>query len=159
MQTDAGIEVCQRLGYFIPAFSSIASRMTPGQRAVSMLYVLRDFSPLGITIAMVALPLAIALFPSDRCAQITHQHAGSFSLLKKLAITLWTARTINTWLMYGHVGLGRLANFQSQEIWTAPCEFNSIEHRSVWFGADFQQTRHTATSSLYFLKHSPPRAS
>ena len=127
MQTDAGVEVGQRLGYFIPAYSSIASRMTPGQRAVSMLYVLRDFSPLGITVAMMALPLAIALFPTDRCAQIIHEYAGSSSLLKKLAITLWTARIVNTWLMYRHIGFGRLANFQSQEIWTAPCEFNFVD--------------------------------
>lgn len=120
-QTDAGIEVCQRLGYFIPAYSSIASRMTRGQRAVNMLYVLRDFSPLGITLAMLGLPLAVALFPQDQCTRIAHEYAGSLSVLRTLSVASWASRMINTWLLYRHVGLGRVANFQSQEVWTAPC--------------------------------------
>lgn len=129
MQTDANIEICQRLGYFIPTYSSIASRMTLEQRAVNMLYVLRDFSPLGITLVMVALSLAVIIFPKDQCAQIAQKYANSLSLLRKLTILSWTARMINTWLMYRNIGFARLANFHSQEIWSAPCKLLFIE---IW---------------------------
>lgn len=120
-QTDAGVEVHQRLGYYLPGFSAIASRMTPGQRAVNMLYVLRDFSPLGITLAMIALPLAILSFPHDSFADLIHENATSLLWLRRLAVISWLAQKINTWIVYRHIGLARVANFQSQEVWTAPC--------------------------------------
>lgn len=125
LQTDAGIEVHQRLGYYLPGLSAIASRMTPGQRAVNMLYVLRDFSPLGITLAMIVLPLAVLSAPQDSFTDFITDDATSLSWLRKLALLLWIAQKVNTWVLYQHIGLARVANFHSQEVWTAPCKFGS----------------------------------
>ncbi len=125
-QTDAGIEVHQRLGYYLPGRSAIASRMTRGQRAVNMLYVLRDFSPIGITLAMVALPLAIFSAPQDGFSDAVNEHAISLFWLTRLSIVVWIAQKINTWVLYRHIGLVRVANFQSQEVWTAPCTLHSV---------------------------------
>ncbi|KAL8785049.1 MAG: hypothetical protein Q9195_008809 [Heterodermia aff. obscurata] len=116
--TDAGIEVHQRLGYYLPGTSSaIASRMTPGQRAVNMLYVLRDFSPLGITIAMLALPLAILLSPPKP----ETNPSSPLPYLKPLATTLFLLQKTTSWLLYRHLGLMRVTNFHAQEVWAAPC--------------------------------------
>lgn len=125
LQTDAGIEVHQRLGYYLPGLSAIASRMTPGQRAVNMLYVLRDFSPLGITVAMIALPLAVLSTPQDSFTEFINDNATPLSWLRKLALLGWVAQKFNTWVLYQHIGLARVANFHSQEVWTAPCRFSS----------------------------------
>lgn len=125
LQTDAGIEVHQRLGYYLPGLSAIASRMTPGQRAVNMLYVLRDFSPLGITLAMIALPLALLSAPQDSFTEFINDNATPLSWLRKLALLVWIAQKLNTWVLYQHIGLARVANFHSQEVWTAPCKSSS----------------------------------
>lgn len=133
-QKDAGIEVHQRLGYYLQGRSAIASRMTRGQRAMNMLYVLRDFSPMGITLAMLALPLAIFSAPQDGFADAVNGHATSLFWLTRLAIMVWIAQKLNTWVLYRHIGLVRVANFQSQAVWTAPCMLLSVFNPLSSFG-------------------------
>ena len=134
--------------------------MTPGQRAVNMLYVLRDFSPLGITLAMIALPLAVLSAPQDSFSELINGNAASLSWLRKLALLLWIAQKVNTWVLYQHIGLARVANFHSQEVWTAPCKFGSGAISSLTDMATDKQTRHTETSSTSSLDPSlPPNSS
>ena len=96
--------------------------MTLGQRAVNMLYVLRDFSPLGITLAMLALPLAVFSVPKGGLPEVSGEHRASLFWLRRLSTTVWLAQKINTYVLYRHIGIIRVANFTSQEVWTAPCK-------------------------------------
>ncbi|KAL8701868.1 MAG: hypothetical protein Q9224_000304 [Gallowayella concinna] len=58
---DACMEVCQHFGYYLPG-SAITSQMTALQRAVNMLYALRDYSPVTTSLALILLP--VALYPN-----------------------------------------------------------------------------------------------
>ena len=91
-----------------------------------MRYVLRDFSPMAITLTMLALSLAIFFVPQDGVAIAVNGHATSLFWLTRLSIVVWIAQKIETWVLYRHVGLARVANFQSQEVWTAPSMLHSV---------------------------------
>lgn len=97
--------------------------MTWGQRLVHMLYALRDFAPLGTTIAMVALPLAVHRTTKSGSNHVLIEYERDIYWVKSLYILFWVVQKISNWVLYRHIGLVRVANFQSHEIWTAPCTF------------------------------------
>ncbi|KAL8802057.1 MAG: hypothetical protein Q9182_004070 [Xanthomendoza sp. 2 TL-2023] len=116
---DACMEVCQHFEYYLPG-SAITSQMTALQRAVNMLYALRDYSPVTTSLALILLP--VALYPR-RPNNIASSVAGNMNYLFWLQI-LYTltfiAHKINTCIMYHNVGLATLQNFESHQIWASP---------------------------------------
>ncbi|KAL8743197.1 MAG: hypothetical protein Q9190_004432, partial [Brigantiaea leucoxantha] len=118
--TDAGIEVHQRFGYYLPG-SKLTSQMTWSQRAVNMLYVLRDYAPITNMLAMVLLPIAIApITQSGQSLNIPPEFRSHCDLLWKLFLISLIAQKLNTWILYHHIGISPVLNFQSNEIWAAP---------------------------------------
>ena len=118
---DACMEVCQHFVYYFPG-SAITSQMTWPQRAVNTLYALRDHSPLATSLALMILP--IALFPTHPdgfAAALSEYHDDLFWLRVSFIITFIAQKTNKT-VMYRHIGLSKVANFRSHEIWAAPCK-------------------------------------
>lgn len=115
------MEVCQYFGYYLPG-SVITSQMTLSQRTVNMLYALRDYSPLMTSLALMLLPIALLPTRPDQLAVIVSEHRSNLLSLKLSFVTMFLFHKINSLIMYNHIGLSKVTNFQSQEVWIAPCK-------------------------------------
>lgn len=115
------MEVCQYFGYYLPG-SAINSQMTLSQRTVNMLYALRDYSPLMTSLALVLLPIALLPRHPDRFAVTSSEYCSHLFWLKLSFMTVFLSHKINRLIMYKDIGLSRVTNFQSQEVWLAPCK-------------------------------------
>lgn len=115
------MEVCQYFGYYLPG-SAITSQMTLSQRIINMLYALRDYSPLTTSLALILLPIALLPTFPDQSAVISSEHRSSLFWLKLSFVTMFFSRKINNFIMYEHIGLSQMANFQSHWVWIAPCK-------------------------------------
>lgn len=122
-KTDAGLEVHQRLGAYI-AHSALNARMKPSIRAVNMIYIIRDYSPMTTVLAMILLPFV--LIPStdanDVFDSIVIKHQAYLFWAQRLFLAAHLVRTFHGYFVYRHVGLSRVANIHSQELWSAPCK-------------------------------------
>ncbi|KAL8819805.1 MAG: hypothetical protein Q9223_001842 [Gallowayella weberi] len=122
---DACMEVCQHFGYYLPG-SAITSQMTALQTAVNMLYALRDYSPVTTSLALILLPVALYARRPDNIASPVPENINYLLWLQVLYTLTFIAHKINTCIMYHNVGLGRVQNFESHQIWASPCKLNSI---------------------------------
>ena len=97
--------------------------MTPGQRAVGILYVLRDYSPLTNVAALALLPIVLLPNTSDEITTVASgQHQQEVLVgLRAIFLLFYIAQKINLLILYHHIGLSRVLNFQSNEIWAVPC--------------------------------------
>ena len=123
------MEVCQYFGYYLPG-SATTSQMTMSQRTVNMLYALRDYSPLMTCLALILLPIALLPTHPDQIAGISTEHRSNLFWLQLSFVTTFLSRKINSLIMYKHIGLSKVANFQSQEVWIAPCKLFFSIHLS-----------------------------
>lgn len=92
------------------------------QRIVNMLYALRDYSPLMTTLALMTLPLALWPTHLDQIDIVASKHPRSLLWFRLSFVTTVLLHKINSFIMYKHVGLSRVNNFQSHEVWIAPCK-------------------------------------
>ena len=115
-QTDAGVEVSQRFGYYLPGSDS-TKKMPRSQRLVSMLFMLRDYAPVTNVLALALLP--IALYPTQADDSALEQVDSLW--FRRIFLVAFIAYKVNHRNVYNHIGLSRVLNFQSNEIWAAPC--------------------------------------
>ena len=101
--------------------------MEPSTRAVNLIYIIRDYSPLTTVLAMALLPWV--LIPStgtdandDIFDAMAIEHRAYLVWAQILFLAAYLSRTFHTYFMYRHVGLSRVANLFSQEFWSAPCK-------------------------------------
>lgn len=73
---------------------------------------------------MVLLPLAFIGILSNE--QHNLRYSSSFSWSRGLFLASFIAQKINDYIVYSHVGLNRLANWRSMEVWCAPCKSTYI---------------------------------
>ena len=122
MQTDAGIEVHKYFGFYLRR-SGIAAQMTLPQRAVNLLYAFRDYAPVMNILALMVLPLVLhprqRSEPLDTLPVYHHQLA----ILRNLFLFTFITNKIYYFIAYNHIGMSRVWNFQSNEIWAAPCKY------------------------------------
>lgn len=80
---------------------------------------LGEYSPLGTLTAALILPLAITFYPPNlETIMISEQAHG---LLWTAFMTSFAAQKINDYSLYRHIGVQRVAHFQSNRIWFTPC--------------------------------------
>ena len=87
-----------------------------------MLYMLRDYAPVTNILAMILLPIALFPAQTDEVATISLAHGSHLYWLRGIFLAAFVANKINACVVYGHIGLSRVWNFQSNEIWAAPCK-------------------------------------
>ena len=87
------------------------------QRLVNILYMLRDFAPVTNVLALALLP--IALYPTQADDSVLEQAESRW--LRRIFLVAFIAYRANHRNVYNHIGLSRVLNFQSNEIWAAPC--------------------------------------
>ncbi|KAL8784923.1 MAG: hypothetical protein Q9213_003665 [Squamulea squamosa] len=117
--TDACMEVCEHFGYYLPG-SAITSQMTALQRAVNILYALRDYSPVTTSLALILLPSAVFPTASSRHTVPYTKNSSYFFSIQILYTGTYLASKINTYIMYNDVGLARVQNHESHQIWASP---------------------------------------
>lgn len=152
-KADAGIEVHHRLGAYVTPLPATA-HMKPAIRAVNFLNFIRDYSPILTTSAMFLLPLV--LIPTTDGADVFNSIAVTYKAnikwAQRLFLAAYLARTLLGFFTYRHVGLSRLANFRSQELWTAPCKQSNIPStlhaHSVFRSAALIQLHHSVLVTL-----------
>ncbi|KAL9071760.1 MAG: hypothetical protein Q9161_004024 [Pseudevernia consocians] len=113
--TDAGAEVHQHFGYYLPG-SKTTTKMTWSQRLVNMLYMLRDYAPVTNVLALALFP--IALYPTQADDSVLEQANSLW--LRRTFLVAYVAYKLNHYNVYSPIGLSRVLNFQSNEIWAAP---------------------------------------
>ncbi|KAI4176250.1 MAG: hypothetical protein LQ346_007917, partial [Caloplaca aetnensis] len=120
--TDAGIEVHRNFRFYFGR-SALTARMDLAQRIVNVLYMLRDYAPIAVVLALVALPYVLhppaVLLTTSSSADLSDLE-GSFQILRYLLILSFILNKTCYLIFYHHVGLSRAWNFQSNEIWAAP---------------------------------------
>ena len=94
--------------------------MTWAQRGVGILMALREYAPVTNILALIVLPLALYPRQPDDFATITSSHDRYW--LRLIFLAAFLARKVNNYILYSHVGLRRVANLQSNDIWCAPCK-------------------------------------
>ena len=157
-KTDAGIEVHQRLGPYIRA-SALTARMKLSTRAVNMVYIIRDYSPMTIVLAMAFLPLV--LFPTSEVDDIFNSIAAKHGILlvitRRLFLAAYLARSFHSYVTYRHIDPSHAENFHSMELWSAPCEsISAFSPTPSLDHAEQQNQLNCAPPSLPRLP-SPPR--
>jgi hypothetical protein len=93
--------------------------MTLGQRAVNLLYAFRDLAPMTNTLALILLPLALCIPQRPNTTANFKIQSGR---LRALYLATFFTNKIYSFIAYRHVGMNRVWNFQSNEIWAAPCK-------------------------------------
>ena len=120
--TDAAIEVFKQFRFYLGR-TGLTAQMTWDQRMVNLLYVFRDYAPVTTVFALMTLPLL--LYPSrspDIASKDTPHPYNLVLAVRYLCLAQWVSNKLCYLLIYHHIGLSRVWNFQSNEIWAAPCE-------------------------------------
>ncbi|KAL8993171.1 MAG: hypothetical protein Q9169_006543 [Polycauliona sp. 2 TL-2023] len=133
--TDAGIEVHRNFGFYLGR-STLTASMDWSQRVVNILYMLRDYAPVAVLLALAMLPYQL-LFGDDVLATSMlkpPQLDMASTSVRYLFIVSWTLNKVYQLLFYRHIGLSRVWYFQSNEIWAAPymayrCFLSSLPSR------------------------------
>lgn len=105
--------------------SPLGAHMKPSTRAVNLIYIIRDYSPLTTVLAMALLPWVLippTATTRDVFDVIATEHRTYLVWSQRLFLAAYLSRTFHTYFLYRHVGLSRAANFFSQELWSAPCK-------------------------------------
>ena len=93
-------------------------------RAVNMIYIIRDYSPILTVLAMIFVP--VVLIPKsdayDVFTSIIPRHRASLYWAQRLFLAVYLTRTFHAYVTYSHVDLSRVANIHGQELWSAPCK-------------------------------------
>ncbi|KAI4267940.1 MAG: hypothetical protein LQ337_008114, partial [Flavoplaca oasis] len=92
--------------------------MTLAQRAVNILYMLRDYAPLALVVALALLPNVLRS-DSTSSAELPHV-VPSLQIHKYLLLAAWLSNKVCYLAFYHYTGLSRVWYFQSNEIWAAP---------------------------------------
>ena len=107
--------------------------MKPSTRAVNLIYIIRDYSPVTTVLAMALLPWVLippttraTTDADDAFASIAIEHRAYLVWAQRIFLAAYLSRTFHTYFMYRHVGLSRVANIFSQELWSAPCKQTPI---------------------------------
>lgn len=122
VQTDAGIEVHRFFNFYLGR-SALTARMDLAQRAVNILYMLRDYAPSAVVLAVTVLPYQ--LYPSNASTLLSADTAYlglSLRVHRVLLLAAWFCNKLWYLVFYNNIGLSRVWYFQSNEIWAAPCE-------------------------------------
>ncbi|KAL8975832.1 MAG: hypothetical protein Q9205_008048, partial [Flavoplaca limonia] len=118
--TDAGIEVHKFLRFYV-GHSALTAQMTLAQRAVNILYMLRDYAPLALVVALALLPYALRSDTITKTSSTDHQELEpSLPIHKYLLLATWLSNKVCYLAFYNRIGLSRVWYFQSNEIWAAP---------------------------------------
>lgn len=100
--------------------------MDLAQTAVNILYMLRDYAPLALVLALAVLPYELSAHEvSSTLSADLGQHSPVVRVHRALLLTAWFCNKLWYLVFYSHIGLSRVWNFQSNEIWAAPCESQS----------------------------------
>ena len=96
-------------------------------------------------LAMVLLPFV--LIPTKGANDVFHsiavKHKVHLIWAQRLFLAAHLARTFNGYFMYRHIGLSRVANMHSQELWSAPCKQpRFLNLRTYYFSFRRNDTRH-----------------
>ena len=130
--------------------------MTWPQRAVNLLYAFRDFAPLTNILALLVLPLALLpSAPTDEFSTISLSRPISLSLLRRLFLLAFVANKVHYFVVYNHVGISRVWNFQSNEIWAAPCKPPFQETQLSMVNVPLPRN-HTTTDNQAHPRHGLP---
>ena len=93
--------------------------MTFAQRVIAFLFATANLASMTNVIAVIVLPAAI-MPTSDSAMNKVFASDRSRLVLAFLATTV--ARLVNDFLMYGNIGMQRMENVFSNDIWVAPSE-------------------------------------
>lgn len=133
-QTDAGLEVHQRLAPYVGS-SPYTYRMKPLVRAVNLLYMFRDYSPLMTCLAVLILPFA--LIPTAGSSVFYHPERSNYGSLiymaQVLSLAAFLMGTARKYFTYQHMDLSKVSNIHAQEIWSAPCKSRILLALSLTF--------------------------
>jgi hypothetical protein len=88
---------------------------------VGILQALREYAPITNVLALILLPLAMLPHRPDEFARLTSQEG--YKWIWGLFLASFVVRKVNNYVLYGHVGLREVLNFQSLDIWCSPCGF------------------------------------
>ena len=114
--------------------SSMTSEMSLPQKVVNLLEVLRDYAPITNILALLVLPLGIHSRGLREIASPQHANSRQRSLqvLHYLLLASYVSNKICTAALYHEVGLSHVWNYQSNEVWAAPCKSLSLLPRRAW---------------------------
>ena len=92
---------------------------------VNLLYVMRDYAPLTNMLAMAILPLVIYPTNSTKAfvQEVQNSHQPLLCSLRYLLPLSWALNKLFYLIIYNHLSLSHIWNFQSNEIWAAPCKY------------------------------------
>ena len=93
-------------------------------RAVNMVYIIRDYSPMTTVLAMALLPLVLLPMPgvNDLFNSIAVKHATYLIVTRRLFLATHLARSIHKYATYRHIDPSHVANVHSMELCWAPCK-------------------------------------
>ncbi|KAI4193239.1 MAG: hypothetical protein LQ350_008405 [Teloschistes chrysophthalmus] len=116
---DACLEVCQYFGYYLPG-NAISSQMPLSLKAVSIIYALRDHSPLTTSLFLLLLPIALLPSNSATTTIVPSEHVDYLSQIQILYAAVYLAQKLNVYIMYNNVGPVRVQNHESHFVWASP---------------------------------------
>lgn len=98
--------------------------MDLAQRTVNVLYMFRDYAPIALVMALAVLPYELRPIRVLTTPIVDFsQFDTSFQILRCSLLVSCILNRLCYLLFYYHIGLSRVWNFQSNEVWAAPCEF------------------------------------
>lgn len=100
--------------------------MDLAQKAVNVLYMLRDYAPVALVLALAVLPYELSAHNASSTSSADLASLGpALRVHRALLLLAWFCNKLWYLVFYSHIGLSRVWNFQSNEIWAAPCESQS----------------------------------
>ena len=95
--------------------------MTLAQRAVNLLYAFRDYAPVTDILALLVIPLALLPLRKSEHSNVYLDYQHPLRTMQYLYFAAFVANKAYYFIAYNHIGMSRVWNFQSNEIWAAPC--------------------------------------
>lgn len=99
--------------------------MTLPQRLVNLLYAFRDFAPITNVLALMSLPSALLMFEEHDYRSGGLGGQWSLKILQGTFCASFALNKLYHFIAYSYIGMSRMWNFQSNEIWAAPCKFTT----------------------------------
>jgi hypothetical protein len=110
--------VHKQFGFYLPG-SKMTSQLTWVQRGVGILQALGEYAPITNVLALILLPLAMFPYGPNEFANITSK--GGYKWIWGVFLASFVVRKVNNYMLYTHVGLREVFNFQSLDIWCSRC--------------------------------------